>query len=378
MRAPDAKRTKRVRDASEELSLEEHVALKRRALVDARREAPALRARAAELRAQADGLRARWQARCALDLRDQARELETEADARASMTREHDFEATVVSYLRMYDKGAGEGAGAPAATRQTDAVAAYVRQTDATAQRRAAILDEYLTEVDKAPPKVAMAARDECPRCNVKLLLCAAKSIMTCPTCGYAVAYLDATSTSTAFDETIEYSQYSYKRVNHFLGWLAHVQGKEAHRVPDAILAQVMDHLYAVQRIAHPEDVTQKRVHDALRKMRLRKAYDHVAQIAARLSGNRALRIPPETEEQLRCMFLQMQPAFQRHAPKTRTNFLSYSYVLYSCFRILGLHHMCEGISLLKGREKLAAAHSIFCKMSEDLGWPTFELPPAA
>jgi len=83
----------------------------------------------------------------------------------------------------------------------------------------------------RAPPKVAMTVRNECPRCEgVKLLLCAPKSIMSCPHCGYAVAYLDATSTSTSFDDVVEFSQYSYKRVNHFVMWLALVQGKEAHR----------------------------------------------------------------------------------------------------------------------------------------------------
>jgi hypothetical protein len=41
----DAKRTKRVRDASESLSLDEHIAAKRVALLAARQEAPALRGR---------------------------------------------------------------------------------------------------------------------------------------------------------------------------------------------------------------------------------------------------------------------------------------------------------------------------------------------
>ena len=57
----------------------------------------------------------------------------------------------------------------------------------------------------------------------------------------------------------------------------------------------------------------------------------------ARLSGRRPPRISAHVEDQLRNMFLQMQPAFQRHAPKSRTNFLSYSYVLYRCFQIHGV-----------------------------------------
>ena len=371
---PDAKRTKRVRDASEELTLEEHIAAKRRELVAAREAAPAMRAEAQALRAKAEGMGARWQTRAAGDLRRRADALEAEAAARVSMEREHHFEATVVTYLRVYH----QHAPASDATRKRETIEAYAKHTDAATECRAAVLDEFLTQMNQAPPKVAMAARDECPRCDAKLLLCAPKSIMTCPQCGYAVAYLDATSSSTAFDENIEFSQYSYKRVNHYSMWLSLVQGKEAHRVPDDVLEAVMADLYDRQHITDPKDITCKRVREALRKLRLRRAYDHVAQVTARLSGVRPPRIPPETEERLRNMFLQMQPAFQRHAPKSRTNFLSYSYVLYRCFQILGLHHMCEGLTLLKGRDKLVQADQTFRRMCEDLGWPVFDLPPAS
>ena len=198
---------------------------------------------------------------------------------------------------------------------------------------------------------------------------------MSCPQCGYSVTYLDATSSSTAFDDVIDYSSYSYKKVNHFSQYLAHVQSREVHRVPDDILEAVMKDLYERQNIRRLEDITAKRVRDTLRKLKLRKAYDHVAQVTARISGAKPLRIPPATEEQLKNMFLQMQSAFQRHAPKTRTNFLSYPYVLYRCFQILGLTHMLDGLSLLKSRDKLEANDAIFRKMCVDLGWPIFDLP---
>ena len=383
--ATDAKRTKRVRDASEELDLEEHIARKRAALLAERQEAPSLYAHAKEIRARADGLTNRWQYRMASDLRDQAEQLEAEARIRESMEREHHFESTVVTYLRTYHQKLDAAHDATHATHKRDAIAAYHRHSDLSGQRRAAILDEYLTGWNQAPPRVAMCARDVCPRCScsgsgiekeTKLLLCAAKSIMSCPTCGYTVAYLDATSTSTSFDEEVQYSQYSYKRINHWSMWLTLVQGKEAHRVPDEIMQQVMHELYYTHRITNPKDVTQQRVREILRKLRLRKAYDHVAQVTARISGVRALRISPEVEAKLKNMFLQMQPAWSRHAPKSRTNFLSYSYVLYRCFQIMGLHHMLDSVALLKGRDKLISNDAVFRRMSEELGWPVFELPP--
>lgn len=373
-RSVDARRTKRVRDATENYNLEEHIFQRREALVTSRKEAPLLREKAAELMKEAEDLKARWQVRTKKDILDQANDLIKEAEVRESMSREHEYESTIVRYLKMYHQKV-ETAPLASATRKSDTIEAYVRHADLTGQRQSTILDEYLVEMNQAPPKVAMSARDECPKCVTKLLLCAPKSIMACPNCGYSVTYLDATSSSTSFDEVIEYSQYSYKRANHFSMWIALCQGKEAHRVPEETLNKVMQELYQ-QRITDPKLITQKKVRDVLRKLRLRKAYDHVAQVTARLTGTPPLKISPETEERLRVMFLQMQPAFERHAPKTRTNFLSYSYVLYRCFQIMGMNHMLEGLTLLKGRDKLELNDAIFRKMCVDLGWPVFDLPP--
>lgn len=371
----EAKRTKRVRHSDEAMSLEDHIARKRTELVAARLEVPALHRKARDLRARADAMSGkRWCVRGALDMESQAQEIEGEAKMRESMVREHDYERLVVSYLRMYHKRIEN---APKAVKKSDTIEAYVRQSDLNVQRRATILDEYLVDMNQAPPKVAMAARDECVACNVKLLLCASKSLLTCPQCGQSVTYLDATSTSTSFDEEIQYSQFSYKRVNHWTMWLAHCQGKEAHEVPKDIMDTVMHELYN-QNITDAKDVTQKHVRSILRRLKLRRAYDHVAQITSRISGIRPLRIPPDTEETLKQMFLQMQPAFERHAPKSRKNFLSYSYVLFRCFQILNLTHMLDGLSLLKGKDKLALNDAIFTKMAADLGWtlPKLDVVP--
>lgn len=376
----DSKRTKRVRDVSEELSFEEHIASQRRQLVASRLQAASLRKKATQLRETSKLFTCRYQIRRRADMLRRGEELEQEADIRESMSREHDFEKRVVTYLRTYHQPVDSAHDVTSKCRKKDTIEAYVKHNDASRARRAMILDEYLTEMQKAPPKVAMAVRDECPYCTqgTKLLLCASKSIMTCVECGYSVAYLDATSSSTSFDDVVEFSQYSYKRVNHYTMWLALVQGKEAHRVSDDVLEEVMNDLYERQNIRNSVDITQKRVRETLRRLRLRKAYDHVTQVTARLSGVRPRRIPPETEEQLKNMFLQMQPAFQRVAPRSRTNFLSYSYVLYRSFQILGLHYMLDGLTLLKGRDKLEANDAIFRKMCVQLGWPVFDLPPAS
>lgn len=376
------KRTKRLRDETDDVDIDTYITARRQEFVKKRKEVDSLMRKASALRDEASRYTRRFEWRRKMDCLEHAKLLEDEAEMRRSMRREHDYEARVVTYLQTHHavKSSPQYTG-NTRTNRGGALACGANAAAAeVADRRKAILDEFLIETHRAPPNVAMAARDVCPRCtqggDVQLILNQVKSTMACPQCGYAVTYLDATSTSTSFDETVEFSQYSYKRVNHYMLWLALVQGKEAHKVSDAVLESVMWDLYERQHVRSCSDVTHAKVRTALRRQRLRKAYDHVVQITSRISGRPPPRISAQTETLMRNMFLSMQIPFQRHAPGNRTNFLSYPYVLYRCFQIIGMDHMLDGLALLKGRDKLEANDAIFRKMCEDLGWPVFALPP--
>ena len=221
----ESKNTRR-RRVDEDLTLEEHVTKRREQLVAERNDIPRMQAIIEETEKKATKMTAAWQCRLRRDLEFDISEISKEIDIRASMSREHAFEANVVTYLRTYHSAGASSSGMQLPTKKSDSIAAYVRHSDLSAEHKRNIRDEYLAYVHNSPLKVAMAARDECPRCEEKLLLCSKRSIMSCPECGYSVTYLDATSSSTAFDEVIDFGQYSYKRVNHYLMWLALVQGK--------------------------------------------------------------------------------------------------------------------------------------------------------
>ena len=76
-----------------------------------------------------------------------------------------------------------------------------------------------------------------------------------------------------------------------------------------------------------------------------------------------------EIEEKLRYMFKEIQPHFQKHCPKGRSNFLSYSYVLYKFCELLELDDYLPNFPLLKNRDKLYTQDKIWQKICEDLGW---------
>lgn len=359
------------------LPLEKHVSNMRQYFVAQRHEIPALEEKCRVLRVKREGMTKRFQKRMALDVDIEIESIEKEIETRRSMAREHEYEQMIAPYMSAYNqrveidettKDAPRNITAPGCGRKRETIDTYVQQSDATATRQTTLVNEYLMEVSDQPPKLALNTRDECPLCHTQLVLVNSKSIMTCPSCGYSVAYLDATMQSMSYSDDVEFSSFSYKRINHFNEWLQQVQAKENFEIPSDVLEKVMQELHR-QRVVNLSDITPKRVREVLKTLKLRKAYEHVAQITSKLTGTKPLRVPPEAEEMCRLMFIAVQPAFEKHCPKDRKNFLSYSYCLYKFFELLGYTQFLDSFTLLKGRDKLARQDEIFKLICEELDW---------
>lgn len=379
------------RKASIAVSLEELVDRERAHLRRRREEAPVLRAEAARLRrhaAEVEGVRHLQRER--MDNLHEADELDRQARDRETGVPELEFEKMAARYLHQHDAlrgGGGGGDDAPARRPPSTAgggeaapskiitvpgvrretASCYRDRACARETRRHAIVQEFLCEATRATPKLVVRARDECPFCSRTLLLSGAKSCLVCTQCGYTLAHLDSTMQSVSYNEDYDFATFSYKRQSHFDDLLRLAQGKEAYTLPADIVEAVMRELHA-QRVPK-EEVTQAKVHQVLRKLRLRRAYDHVAQLTTTITGRHTPRISVPLENQCRQFFMRMQPAFERFCPKNRKNFLSYNYVLFRIFHLLGLHHMLGSVFLLKGREKLLLQDEIFAKIAESLGW---------
>ena len=359
------------------IPLEKHVANMRQFFVSQRQEIPQLEEQCRQMALKRDGLTQRYQRRMALDLTIDMQQLEEEIEVRRNMKREHEYEQMIAPYLSAYNqrvevedapKDTPRNIAAPGCGRKRETIDTYVQQHDATASRQTNLVNEYLMETSDTPPKLALNTRDECPLCQHDLMLVSGKAIMTCKACGYSVAYLDATMQSMSYSDDVEFSSFSYKRINHFNEWLQQVQAKENFEIPQDVLEAVMQELHR-QRIHDVKEITPKKVREVLKTLKLRKAYEHVAQITSRLTGAKPLRVPPEAEEMCRLMFIAVQPAFEKHCPKDRKNFLSYSYCLFKFFQLLGYDEFLDSFTLLKGRDKLARQDEIFKKICEELDW---------
>ena len=124
--------------------------------------------------------------------------------------------------------------------------------------------------------------------------------------------------------------------------------------------------IICIQNIAQ---MTEKEIRDILKKLNKSKYYEHAAHILSRLNGNPPPTITPEIEEKIRTMFQEIQAPFLLYCPDDRTNFLSYSYILFKFFELLELDEYKAYFPLLKSRDRLIAHDQIWKKICEYLRW---------
>lgn len=152
------------------------------------------------------------------------------------------------------------------------------------------------------------------------------------------------------------------------LAGLSQIQGKETTEIPEEVYDSILLEIKK-QKISNMADLTNEKIKEILKKLRLNKYYEHCAHIKHKLNGVPIPHLEPELEEQLRSMFKMIQPLFLKHVPAQRKNFLSYSYVLHKLLQLLGRTEYLSSFPLLKSREKLHLQDQIFKKICHDLGW---------
>ena len=235
----------------------------------------------------------------------------------------------------------------------------------ATSESR--VLEEFLVAQEGAAPRFRILPPETCRRCQEPLQLYQAFSVSVCPRCGLAEPYLDAAAAALNGPDEHDHCSFSNKRIHHFSEWLASIQAKENFHVPQDAMEQVMK-LLAEERVA-PADVTVNRVREALKKLKLRRYYEHSQLITCKLTGLSPPRMSPEMEEKIKVCFLAASTAFQRHCPPDRKNMISYQLVLLKLCELLGCHEFVPYFMLLKGRDKVCRMDVIWRKICEDLDW---------
>jgi len=238
--------------------------------------------------------------------------------------------------------------------------------------RRDKLLEEYLQKVDpehaRGSHEIEFESFGDCPACETEMTFSANEAVFTCTKCGYQDFVLIDSDKPSYKDPPREVSYYAYKRINHFNEWLAQFQAKESTEIPAEVYEAILMELKK-ERIMDFRTLKASKVKEILKKLKFNKYYEHIPHIINRLNGQTAPVMSREVEEKLRYMFKEIQPSFQAHCPKGRSNFLSYSYVLYKFCELLELDEYLSCFPLLKNRDKLYVQDKIWQKICQDLSW---------
>jgi predicted nucleic acid-binding Zn-ribbon protein len=236
---------------------------------------------------------------------------------------------------------------------------------------RDVLLEQYLLKINPEYTKKTTELDDmsgECMECGADMMFSTNEAMLYCPDCGTTEFLLIDSDRPSYKDPPRESSYYAYKRINHFNELLAQFQAKGSAEIPQESLDMIVAELKK-QRITDFKTIKYRTMREILRKLKLNRSYDHIPYIIARLNGSIAPVMDRETEEKLRHMFKEIQPSFQKHCPKNRRNFLSYSYVLYKFCELLGLDEFLSSFPLLKNRDKLYQQSKVWQAICQDMCW---------
>ena len=217
-------------------------------------------------------------------------------------------------------------------------------------------------------PQVHSINLDTCNVCGSELISSAEDATLYCAGCGDSTRFIDATASNIAYGDEIEYTSFSYKRINHLNEFLNHFQAKESTPVPDEVIHKIMAYFFE-KRVHDKNTITFDQVKKTQKILGLRRYYDQTMQIWCRITGKQPLRLDPVVEEKLRLLFIRIQIPFKKHCPVSRSNFLSYPYVIFKFCQMLKYHNLLPYLSLLKGKDKLRLQEEIFEKICDELGW---------
>jgi hypothetical protein len=240
---------------------------------------------------------------------------------------------------------------------------------------KSALVDEYLFMTNKQHIKKSNNEDLEiCKKCKTQMICLQHDAIMICNQCGYQELLLVEQNRPILKHNNKDTSHFSYKRINHFREWCNQVQGKESTDIPDSIFEKILNEIKK-EKIIDTKTITYTKMREILKRLRINKYYEHINYIINRINGIPTPQFSPDLEEKLCNMFRDIQGPFLKHCPKDRKNFLSYSYVLYKFFQILGLHEHLKHFPLLKSREKLYVQDQIWKKICEELNYEFIPSP---
>ena len=189
------------------------------------------------------------------------------------------------------------------------------------------------------------------------------EAISTCLSCGISINV-----SINPEKPSIKPAENDYKRYTHFCDCLANIQGKESVKVSEEVINTIIREIVHERMENSLEKLTEADIKRYLKKHRKLRYYNHATQILYRITKIPPLQMTPIMEEKMKMRFLQIQEPFEIFKGKNRSNFFSYSYIIYKFCQILGYNEFLPKLKLYKDRLKLYEHDKIWNKICEHLG----------
>lgn len=252
----------------------------------------------------------------------------------------------------------------------------FITKTEGKQNKK--LFDKFNHIVNNTADKYEAETTDQsyfCKKCNHIKVLVQNESNLVCEYCGDVEYFLDNTHTSVTYEQEVNtesnINHGIYKRMSHFSDILSNCQAKNNVCIPESVIAQIKNEVNK-QKISK---IKFTKIKPILKKLGLSKYYEQIPKIYSIVSEEDVLQIPQDVEESLKVMFRMIQDPFEKHKPKTRSNFLSYSYCFFQLLTLLEQNQYRVLFPLLKSREKIREQDKIWKAICEELDWDFIPAP---
>jgi hypothetical protein len=230
-------------------------------------------------------------------------------------------------------------------------------------------VQKYLSNIDETyiDMNSFVCQTDICQICNKgELIPLEDEGVLICNICFRSIPYLIENEKPSYKEPPKEVCFYAYKRINHFKEILAQFQGKETTQIPCEVVESIK--LQIKKERIDLSQISNNKTKEILKKLGYNKYYEHIPFIKDKL-GIKPPIMPPELEDTLCNLFIELQSPYSKFCPDDRVNFLNYYYTAYKLCELLGETQYLEHFPMLKDREKRIEQDTIWRKICEELDW---------
>lgn len=204
------------------------------------------------------------------------------------------------------------------------------------------------------------------------------EGMLICASCGFTETNIDLNSTSytQSYGPAIhntrthteilprKFSNNIYKRCNHFRFWLQRVQGKDRKSICQKDLKTILSHLH----LEGGGLISYEDIKACLKHLGFTRYYTNIFYIMSLIYGQPIIELTKEHEDLLLRKFVMIQESYKKHCT-TRSNMLSYPFILMKLSQIEGWEDLSFMLPKFKSMEKTRLADSIWKNICQDLNW---------